>query len=357
MRGPAGGLILLTAGMEILDSLFKGLFEVAPTYMILTDADGYVIEMNPAMLRGLGYRHAEVMGKHYPSTFIPRDFRNNVEGQFELSKTGEDRRVNVNPIIARDGSHRIIEWHGSSVKDREGEVEAICAVGVDITARISMEHHLRSAVEERGILLQELYHRTKNNLQQIESIIDITRRASSSPEVGRVLHELAGRISSMALVHEQVSRSENLSRISLDSYLRTLVPGILSSRTRQGTCVDWTLSLERDLRLEAEQMHAIGLITNEAVTNSLKYAFIGQESGSISIRGKPVGDDRYQLQIGDTGRGLPRAADTQLRRGFGMTAITGLARYELDGSAVLESESGVTWVITFPLEPATSRGR
>lgn len=341
--------------MEKLDSLFRGLFSVAPTFMILTDGDGYVIEMNPAMLRGLGYDHDEVVGKHYPSTFIPAGYRESVAGQFELSKTGNDRVVNVNPVIARDGTHRMIEWHGSSVTGTRGQVEAICAVGVDITERIAMENDLRAALEEREILLRELYHRTKNNLQQIESIIEIVRRGSGSAAVERTLQELGGRIASMALVHEQVSRSGNLARISLADYLHTLIPGIVRSRVSDQQTVTWSVELPTDVELEAEQMNAIGLITNEAITNSLKYAFIGRESGRIHVAGALLDGGQYRLSISDDGIGLSRDPADCIQRGFGMTAITGLARHELGGKAVLESEGGLRWIITFPLRSLSNR--
>ncbi len=199
---------------------------------------------------------------------------------------------------------------------------------------------LEDALAQNRLLLREVHHRVKNNLQTVTSLI---RLQPLPPDSKR---DLAGRIGAMAAVHEQIYRSDRLEAIKLDHYIRNIADGVRSS-------FDGSSEIRFDMQpveLDPERAMVVGLLVTEVVSNSLKHAFPGGAKGTITIRLDTEGDD-VRLAIRDDGVGF---GEPRERSGLGMRLIDSFVR-QLEGEQRLKGEGGLDFEIRFPLaNPVTS---
>lgn len=206
------------------------------------------------------------------------------------------------------------------------------------------ERQLQVAVHEKEVLIRELYHRTKNNMQTIISIISLKTSDSSNEEVLRLFRDIENQISAMSLVHTQLYQSNSLTHIDLESYLQNLFSLIAESFEREH-------SLRLDLRCNAISLpltSAIpcGLILNELITNTCKYAFPRHQSGCITIEVERSADNQLRLLYGDNGVGMP-SHDTP-PAGIGLSTVYALAEGQLGGKITILDRPGVWYHIIWP---------
>jgi two-component sensor histidine kinase len=219
----------------------------------------------------------------------------------------------------------------------------------EIRRRISTEEALRDALAEKGLLLRELNHRVKNNLNVIKSLVQLQRNRSKDPVFLEASDELIGRIFAISLVHDQLTKEQTLSMVDPVEYIEALVGNIESAFGLDRSSVE--LELDAGGRaIEMEAATSLGLIVNEVLTNSIKYA-APKRDGKPSIRLSFRADDAcYRLVIVDDG---PGPASVPNERGLGLKLVRSLAR-NLGGSASLEAEKGeggpigARFELTFP---------
>jgi two-component sensor histidine kinase len=209
------------------------------------------------------------------------------------------------------------------------------ALEKEIKKRMATEEALRSALEEKQLLLRELSHRVKNNLSVIKSLVQLQRNRSKDPAVLAASDELISRIFAISLVHDQLGRDQSLSSVDPVEYIEALVGNLAGGLGLEGSRID--LDLDAGGRvIQMEAATSLGLIVNEALTNALKHASPGSE-GKPSIRlSLSVEDDEYRLVIIDDGPG-PDAS--YAARGLGLKLVAALAR-NLGGQASLEAIEG-----------------
>ena len=232
------------------------------------------------------------------------------------------------------------------VQERTGELaEANAALQTEIGERRNAEERIRISLEEKEVLLEEIHHRVKNNLQIISSLLDLQAQAIDDPKSKATLLDSQNRVRSMAMVHEKLYQSDDLSKIAFAEYLDSLANDLLRSYDIGST----------DIRLfvEAEEAHfdvntviPFGLIINELISNSLKYAFIGRETGEIRIylTATNVG---YMLRFEDNGVGIAEDFDFRSSSSLGMQLVTTLVN-QMEGTIELESDNGTRYIICFP---------
>ena len=175
----------------------------------------------------------------------------------------------------------------------------------DITERRRAEERIREALSEKEVLLKEIYHRVKNNLQVVSSLLSLQSRRLADDHTRRLLADSANRLNSMAMVHEQLYRAENLSSIGLAEYLQKLASNL--------TSVNQPLSARVPIELEAEELYVaveraipFGLIVNELVSNAYRHGYPSDIArGRILVRLTTLPDERARLQVSDDGCGLP----------------------------------------------------
>jgi two-component sensor histidine kinase len=207
------------------------------------------------------------------------------------------------------------------------------------------EEEIRMSLMEKEILLKEIHHRVKNNLQIISSLLNLQRNTIHDHEAQKIIIESQNRISAMSLVHEELYSSENLSEVNFKTYIEKLslkLKEIYSGRTH----ITYKTEIP-DIYLNINTTINCGLIVNELLSNAFKYAFQNQQQGIISIN-LAIQDTKAALTISDNGIGLPEQLQRAIQSNLGLQLVNGLVE-QLDGTLEIQNKRGTRFIITFPL--------
>jgi two-component sensor histidine kinase/HAMP domain-containing protein len=217
---------------------------------------------------------------------------------------------------------------------------------LEVVERTRAEASLKVSLVEKEVLLKEIHHRVKNNLQIIDSLLNLQASKITDPQLGAVFSDSQGRVKSMALIHEMLYKSDGLSEINVREYVDSLCKFIMGSGSRSTGRITVVKQLD-DVFLGVDVAVPCGLMINELMTNSLKYAFPGHRAGEISIVCRSVDGDMVRLTVADNGIGLPPHFDLKGTSTLGMQLVQSLI-LQLDGEAVFEGSNCVSVTITFP---------
>lgn len=212
-------------------------------------------------------------------------------------------------------------------------------------ALLESEKQLQALVEEKDILLREVYHRTKNNMLVIISMLTLQLDGIEDSRARRIFIETENRIRAMALVHENLYKSKSLAEINLGQYLENMVETLIESMT-----VSKRISLEvnyQPLTISFEQAIPLGLVVNELVTNAIKYAFPDEKKGRVKIELEQRGS-KTRLVVADNGIGLPPGLDVHATRSFGLQITANMVKKQLRGEITVNRDGGTEFIITFP---------
>ena len=218
---------------------------------------------------------------------------------------------------------------------------------VQTNALLKSELELTQLLKEKDILLKEVYHRTKNNMQVIVGLLDMQSYKTDNQQTLDVLHEMTDRISSMSLVHDLLYRSKSLADIRLDTYLDKLATRLLTAYQLPSQVIDLNL-LAEPIRITIQLAVPLGLVINEMITNALKYAFPQHQNGELRISAQVWRKNGLELSVGDNGVGLPAEFDPLLSDSLGMKIIRDIVELQLLGELVLDRSSGVVYLIRIP---------
>ncbi len=208
------------------------------------------------------------------------------------------------------------------------------------------EDQLSVSFREKEILLRELYHRTKNNMQIISSLLNLQSMAIDDKQMLHVIQEIQNRIRSLSLVHEKLFEAKDLSNISLKDYVEDLAQALLASYQGSNKRISITVDVG-DVFMSLDSITICGLIINELVSNSLKYAFPDEETGNIQILLHSTDKGEIELCIRDNGIGLPEGLDFEHPKTLGLKLVRGLTEDQLRGKIELKGEKRSDFLITF----------
>jgi PAS domain S-box-containing protein len=229
------------------------------------------------------------------------------------------------------------------IRSDDGSAEVSC-IAYDITERKEMEGQIRGALKEKEVLLQEVHHRVKNNLQVISSMLNLQRRFVSDPGIVQVLEESQNRIATMSFIHESLYRATDFSSIGFSEYLQRLAGNLMTSYARRDCRVELHTELE-PVFLNLDQAIPCGLIVNELLSNAMKYAFVGRAQGVVTLRvGQAAG--RVQIEVRDDGVGLPEGFDAKTHDSLGMYLVQALTE-QLDGELEIGKGPGSSFLVSF----------
>jgi two-component sensor histidine kinase/CheY-like chemotaxis protein len=204
---------------------------------------------------------------------------------------------------------------------------------------------LKASLREKDILLKEIHHRVKNNLQVISSLIDLQAARQADPTVQALFRDARDRVRSMALVHEKLYQSEDLARTELGGYIRNLMHELFLAHGGESGNITLRLDME-PMFLPVDLAIPCGLILNELATNSLKHAFVGREAGAIRVELARMDDGRARLVFQDDGRGFPPGMDWSATPSLGLRLIRMLSD-QLNGELALRGGPGTTFELRF----------
>jgi len=206
---------------------------------------------------------------------------------------------------------------------------------------------LEQLLREREVLLKEVHHRVKNNLQVVSSLLGLQAWHFEDTRLRQALADSQNRVLSIALVHENLYRSKDLAQVEFSEYVRSLVDSLPRSSST-GTDVAITQDIQ-ECSLSIETAVPCGLIINELVTNALKHAFPGGRSGSISVELRRAEPDNWVLLVTDDGIGLPADVDAKMTKSLGLELVSLLVK-QLSGALEIHRNGGTTFQLTFPSE-------
>jgi len=248
----------------------------------------------------------------------------------------------------KDGTCRFLESNADPILDPTGHLRGYRGVDRDITERKQMEELILASLKEKEVLLQEVHHRVKNNLQVISSLLDLQSGNIVDESVQTAFNESKKRIHCISLIHEQLYRSDDFARIDLAGYTERLCASLLRSYGAEGRIKGEVDLPERRLSLDAAI--PCGLIINELVMNCLKHAFPDGRQGNLRISMELKEDGMFVLRVKDNGVGFPSGVDIAHSSSLGLTIVATLAR-QLKGKVEFRSDGGAEVVVVFPESP------
>ncbi|MDZ7270913.1 MAG: PAS domain-containing protein [candidate division KSB1 bacterium] len=319
--------------ISVMDSISEPIYVVdMDTYEILFANRALQRAFNRALVGGICYRNFQ--GYDAPCSFCTNDRIRQLNGEpYEWDYH--------NPVLDRDFHlvDRVIRWpDGRSVRFE---------MAIDVTERNRAMEKLTASLKEKEVLLKEIHHRVKNNMQVISSMLRLQAGYIQDPQALELFQESQNRVKSMALIHEKLYQSQDLARIDFADYLRNLTSHLFRSYSGRP---DVTLNVEvGDVHLSVETGIPCGLIVNELVSNALKHAFPGGRSGQITVS-LQRNNGTYVLSVKDDGVGFPKDVDFRNTPSLGLQLVNTLTT-QLEGSVELISNGvGTEFRIQFPAE-------
>jgi len=218
----------------------------------------------------------------------------------------------------------------------------------DITERKQAEEQIKADLREKETLLKEIHHRVKNNMNVITSLLNLQAKSIEDDQTKNILKDSQDRIFAMSAIHETLHGSENLSEIDLKKYLSKIVTSIFQSSSIDPKRVKLKTDIEEVL-ISINQASPLGLVTNELVSNSLKYAFSDEREGKITVTMRKQNKELH-LTIKDNGVGMPNDLDWKKANTLGLKLVRTLVENQLDGTIGMENNNGTKFIIKFNIE-------
>ncbi len=253
-----------------------------------------------------------------------------------------------------DGNIRFLKADGTIFRDGNGTAVRMLGVNQDITERKNAENKIKASLAEKEVILKEIHHRVKNNMQVISSLLSLQSQYVKDKYDARLFEESRERILSMSLVYNKLYQSVDLAHINFNEYVDELVSALIRSYNCNTGKI--TTRIEADgVELGLDLAIPCGLIINEVISNSLKYAFPNGSDGEIWVVIRNL-DGRIDMSLGDNGVGIPGGTDIKTSKSLGMILVQTLATGQLDGTLELKRANGTEYRISFPCKPQENRG-
>jgi PAS domain S-box-containing protein len=329
------------------EGLLDRAFDRMPVAMALVDADGRIALLNAQAEAVFGYARGELLGRPV-ETLVPERFRPRHRGY----RTGFFSEADPRPMgagrdlygLRKDGSEFPVEIGLNPIETEQGPM--VLSAIVDITERKQREERISAALREKELLLGEIHHRVKNNLQVVHSLLDLQALGIADPHVQQMVRDSQARVRSMALIHQTLYQSKDFARVNFQFFLDSLLPALIDSHAVDATRVRIEVNAH-GVQLPINAAIPCGLIVNELVTNALKHAFPGDTAGGIRVE---LSDDgRGGIVLSVENDGAPIAADIDPQRGgtLGLRLVS-LLTEQLLGRLEIRRTAPTRFLLHFP---------
>lgn len=328
------------------EELFEQLFSSSPLGIALLDRESSIIQVNHSFESLFGYKNNQIKGENLDELIVPasdlEDARH-LSGRTETFTLTKKRKTSSGDLID-------VFIYGVPVLI-DGEPIAMFGIYMDITDRIKAEERIKESLEEKKVLLAEIHHRVKNNLAVITGLLELQYHNMKSDEAKDALRDSQLRVNSMGLIHEKLYQNESLSDIDFGEYINELVEVIVSSHKKADK--DVTIKMDAvPIQLPIKKAIPCGLVINEIVTNSLKYAFPGDYvNPTIHILFKRL-KGRAIIEISDNGVGLPVPFEELETDSLGTLLIKTLTS-QLEADLSVQVSDGTKYIFSFNLDEYT----
>jgi len=321
---------------------YKAVFENTGTSTLIIEENNTISLVNHEFEKLSGYSKEEIEGKRSWTEFVVKDYLERMEEYHRL------RRIDPN-TAPQSYESQLIDKQGNikdifiTVSMIPGTKRSLVSL-LDLTAQKKAEHKLKESLKEKEILLREVHHRVKNNMQVISSVIGLQSEYTGDKDVIEMFDDSKNRIRSMALVHEKLYQSENIAQIDFAEYLKSLTGELIDTYEVKTENIQIKINVDKVL-LDIDTAIPCGLIINELVSNSLKHAFPDNRKGELGITF--ISDDKnFRLIVCDDGVGFSNDLDFTNTETLGLRIVNTLVA-QLDGDIQLDRNKGTSFEITF----------
>jgi len=306
--------------------------------------DGIIFSWNLGAERIYGYSAQEVKGRSISILTLPE---RPYEASEILKRVARGERVDYYETVCvrKDGKQISVSITTSPIKDKTGKITGASTIARDITRRKKAEEQVRASLKEKEVLLREIHHRIKNNLQVISSLLSLQSRYIKDKQIFEMLKESRNRVKSMALIHEKLYQSKDLTRVNFTEYIRDLTADLFRSYRVNPNAITLKIDVSNVL-LKVDTAIPSGLIISELVSNSLKYAFPEDRKGEIHIDFCSDNDNKFTLMVSDNGIGFPKNLDFRNTESLGLQLVITLTD-QLEGTIELNRSEGTKFRIMF----------
>lgn len=302
--------------------------------------DGHYIYLNKAHVEMFGYSYPqELLGNSWKGLYKPEQI--SYFQQHTFPTLFQQRHWQGQTIAQRRDGSTFVEEISLTLTDDD----LLICVCRDVTERLKAEEKIKASLLEKEVLLREIHHRVKNNLYVISNLLDLQADTLEQEEQRNLFAESQNRIQTMALIHEQLYQSDDLSQVNFANYIQNLVQKLSSSYQPKDCKININLDVE-PVTLNLETAIPCGLLINELVTNAFKYAFPNSTTGEVEINLKVDSEQKIYLKISDHGIGIPEDVDWQDSPSLGLRLVNILAD-QLEATLELDCSQGTSFTLIF----------
>ncbi len=311
-----------------------------------TDENGKYSYSSDKVEKILGYHADEIIGKS-PFDLMPEGYKERIQTDFENILKSKSSMVDFeNWNLHKNGNSVCLLTNGFPVFDDTGKLIGYRGADKDITERKLAEEKILKSLREKETLIRELYHRTKNNMQVIRGMVVLqAEKFPENKELQQLVKNTENRIQVISLVHQMLYKSQDLSRISIKEYIEELSSLIMHSYMDSTDRIKLNLFIEDQFFL-LDTAIPFGLIINELMTNSLKYAFPDKMEGLISISLSKE-KDKFILHYRDNGVGVNDGFNFRIQNSLGLKLIYRIGELQMMGKVEMENNNGVSCLVEF----------
>ncbi|HHW05274.1 MAG TPA: histidine kinase dimerization/phosphoacceptor domain -containing protein [Methanothermobacter sp.] len=327
--------------LEESEKKYRSLFELSPKYILVLNLKGKILDLNKATSELIGLKKGKLVGKSFELGFILPERIKEIKEKLKIIEKGSEVKPYETKLLDSKGNEHYVRVFSRLVKI--GGDDLLIVVIEDLTDIKKTQKELEKTVKEKELLIKETYHRVKNNLMIISSLLSLQSRYLKDKRALELFKESENRARSMALIHERLYRSSNLKEIDIAEYLQTVASGIFNSYAIPG--IKLNLDLDK-VKMDVELAIPIGLIVNELVTNSLKHAFPEGAEGEVNLKLKSLNDE-ILLEVSDNGVGFPDSLDWQKTSSLGLQLVKSLSD-QINADVEMISDDGTTFRIKVP---------
>jgi PAS domain S-box-containing protein len=331
------------AALRNSETHLRALIQTIPDLIWLKNKDGVYLSCNKMFERFFGAAESDIAGKT-DYDFVDREladfFRDHDRAAMEAGMpTSNEEWI----TFADDGHSVLLETIKMPMYDDRGVLIGVLGIGRDITERRQAEENVNNLLKEKELLLKEVHQRIKNNMNTIKGLLTLQLTAEENPSAAASLRDAESRVQSMIMLYDRLYCTENFRELSVKDYLQSLADEIVRSFPNRGI-VRIQTEID-DFVLNIQTLSPLGIIVNELLTNMMKYAFAGRESGLITISASKI-DNHANIVIKDNGVGIPESINFEKPKGFGLELV-GMLTEQIGGSIKIDRDEGTKFVLDF----------
>lgn len=329
--------VLKSQSEEIINCISDGVVQL--------DMKGKILKINKRVAEFGGWIEKEIVGKNirHLHMFSAEDAKK-VYSYFNKTLLGQRVPLQEVDVFTKSGERKAVEIHGSLLKKNEKSVGVITVIR-DITERKMAEEQLKRSLEEKEILMREIHHRVKNNMQLMLSLLRLQSRQVKDKEASEILGVWRNRIRTIALIHEKLYSSEDMTRINFKDYIQVLAVSLFHAFEVKESEIQLNNKVE-DVFLDINAAIPLGLIVNELISNAIKHAFPDKRSSKIDLEMYLENEEHYILIIEDNGVGIKEKIDVRNPQSLGLQLVNDLIE-QIGGSFDFDGRNGTSFRISF----------